>query len=133
MITLDDGQGLVINLPRSLEWNDRFRSRVQQDKRFTIGGSFIVQESKIKAGNEVTLTSGENVFITYGVLKQLEIEYQKTGKTYLLTLPDGTTMDVIFNHPDPVQASPVLRCDTYGDNDYFNNLTIKFNRVDEAA
>lgn len=128
---LDDGVAFTVNLPRSLEWVNRFKSRVRQDIRFTLGGSFIVQESSVKAGNEVTLSSGPNVFVEYGILKTLLAESENLGKTYTLTFPDEEVISVKFKHPDPISATPVLRCDTYADTDNFNNVTINFYRVDE--
>lgn len=134
MMTLDDGINPAIELPSSLEWTDRFKSRGRQNVRFTIGGSFISQGSNVKAGNTVTLVGG-GVWITYSTLLTLIAESEIPGKTYTLTLPDGTVMTVIWNltQGDPITASPVLRCETYQPDDPFNNVTLRFYRVDEAA
>lgn len=132
-MTLDDGQGIVITLPDDLEWQDRFKNLIRQDTRFTLGGSFILSESKVKAGNTVTLSGGEDTWIKYSVIKQLMTTADVLLKTFTLTLPDSTVMTVGFKHPDPISATPVLRAQTYNDDDDFNNVRIVFYRVDEVS
>lgn len=134
-MTLDDGEGIVINLPSGLDWQDRFKNLVRQDARYTISGSFILSEGKVKAGNTVTLAGGEGIWITYGVLKQLFAETNKVGKTYTLTMPDSTVMSVAFRQPDPISATVINadKSEVLEDSDRFNNLRIQFYRVDEVA
>lgn len=132
-MTLDDGQGLIIELSDDLEWQDRFKNLIRQDSRFTIGGSFILSESKVKAGNTVTLAGGDDTWIKYSVLKTLMSASNELLKTFTLTMPDGETMTVGFKQPDPISATPLLRAQTYGDDDDFNNVRIVFYRIDEVA
>ena len=131
-MTLDDNDGTVLTLPDSLEWLNRFTNNVRQDTRFTIGGSFIVQENSVKSGNSVTLSGGVDVWVNYKLLKDLHTLANIVGKTFTLTMPDGLQMDVKFRHPNPFSASPVLRCNTYTDDSQFNNFIINLYRVDEV-
>lgn len=131
-MTLDDNEGTVLILPNSLEWLNRFSNRVRQDTRFTIGGSFIVQENSVKSGVSVTLSGGVDVWVSYQLLQDLHALSNVVGKTFKLTMPDGFQMDVKFRHPNPFSASPVLRCNTYEPDSQFNNFIINLYRVDEV-
>lgn len=133
MSTLDDGNGTVIVLSDDLEWTDEFGwSSVEQSKEYTIGGSLIIQEGTKLAGRPITLDSGRDVFVERDIVTQLTDESNASaGKSYTLTLPDGRTKSVTFDHSrNPVDASsPKIFRQRSMATDSLYNLTIRFIEV----
>lgn len=130
MSQIDDGNGTVIVFSDDMEWTDEFGwSPVEQSKEYTIGGSLIIQEGIKLAGRPITLDSGRDVFVERDVVTQLTDESSASaGKTYTLTLPDGRTKPVIFDHSrNPVDASsPKIFRQRSMATDSLYNLTIRF-------
>lgn len=131
MSEIDDGEGTVIVFSDDLEWVDEFEwTPVEQSKDYTIGGSLIIQEATKLAGRPITLKGGNEVFVTRSQVTELNDEATiSSGKSYTLTLPDGRTKTVAFDHggSGAVEASApsIFRQRTMQAASLYN-LTIRF-------
>jgi len=124
-ISLDE-----IELPEDLIWVDEFDwTPVQQKGEFTLTGALIIEIGIKQAGQPMTLVGGENsAWISRAVLKSLRDKL--TAPTPLtLTLNDGSTHSVIFNHAgNPIDAKPVIDFNNPADDDVYS-LTLRFLKV----
>jgi hypothetical protein len=121
MITLD-----AVTLPEDLIWSDEFAwSSVQQSRTYTLTGALILETGTKQAGRPITLVGGdEAAWITRANLKALQAKLTTTA-TMTLTLNDGSTFSVAFNHDEkPIDAHPVIDYSTPSDDDFYT-LTLK--------
>jgi hypothetical protein len=121
MIMLDD-----ITLPEDLIWTDEFDwTPVQQAKTYTLTGALILETGTKQAGRPIALVGGdEAAWITRATLKTLQAKLTTTA-AMTLTLNDGRTFSVAFNHEDkPIDARPVIDYSTPSDDDFYT-LTLK--------
>ena len=111
-ITLDDDQVL---------WADEHNyTPVPQSVEHDINGGLVVEYvGSNKDGRPVTLYVG---WITKATLDQLVTKRDADPQSLMpLTLPDGRSFDVIWNHEDlPIQAEPVQQYTVAVDTDYFD-------------
>lgn len=129
-MTLDDGTDTV-TLPDSLEWIDEYDwSPIGQDKKETLGGGLVIQESAITAGRPITLQSGDDVWVDKLDIDALYALYSVADKTYTLTLADLRTFTVMFDRSgdNAFVAKPVWRKNVQEDTDKFT-LTLRLMEV----
>lgn len=125
---LTDGITTAV-LPDDLEWTDEFSfTSITQDINRTIGGSLIISEGVLVKGKPITLVGGVNVWVKRSLVKQLYSMINLAGKTYVLTLPDLSTVNVIFDQDEPMVAEPVFRQTIQTDDNEYT-LKLKFIEV----
>lgn len=106
---LDDGS-TAISFSDDLIWADEFGwSPITQDKQYTIGGTLVIQESKKLAGRPITLR-GYNIWESRSVIEQLHSASLLTAQDFTLTLHDGRSFTVRFDHTQnkPVDTEAVF-------------------------
>jgi len=101
-----------LELDDQFEWADEFEwSAVEQESERSLGGQLLVQGGHKIYGRPITLASNGGVWTTLGTVRALEILRDQFGRVMPLTLPDGRTFSVIFNHEAgaPLQCAPIER------------------------
>lgn len=101
--------GVSLDISDHLEWVDEFTySPVEQTQEYLSEGALVVQEGVKQAGRPITLKSGEGVYPLNREITPIFDEVQQSaGKTYQLTLADGRTFDVMFNHANTAFEAPI--------------------------
>lgn len=117
---LTDGT-IIATLPDDIQWiNEYDWTPVAQEVAYTLSGSAIVQEGVMLAGREITLSTGNGTWTTREQVKNLYSMAQERDKRMTLTMPDGTSMTVIYaRNSAPVIARPVMRAAVQADDDYY--------------
>jgi hypothetical protein len=107
---LSDGT-TSINLPDDLEWTDETAySVVEQSTEHTLTGALVVDVGARLAGRPITLTGGDDVWVTRAVVDALRAWADTPGQTLTLTMTGYAAMSVMFRLQDGpgVEARPVL-------------------------
>lgn len=122
MITLG-----AIQLPDDLIWINEFDwSPIVQSRSYTLTGAQIVESGKMLAGRPITMAGDEtSAWISRATLKSL-YALLDTDPAMLLTLHDGRSFNVKFDHAQqPIQAKLVVDYNNPDDSDFYT-LSLKF-------
>jgi len=108
-------------------WSDEYdHSPVAQSKKMTIGGSMVLYNTQVIAGQNITLQAlSDRGWLTKAMIDSVKAMASVVGATYTLVTHNGN-YTVAFRHFDSpaVVASPILAKDVYTADDYFT-ATIK--------
>lgn len=86
-------------LDDQFEWTDEFEwATVAQETERSLGGQLLVQGGQKIHGRPITLASNGGVWTELETVRALEILRDQFGRVMPLSLPDGRTFSVIFNH-----------------------------------
>ena len=122
--------GFSLTLSDDLAWIDEYQwTPVEQTKEYLSEGALAIQEGTKQAGRPITLEGGQFVFESHDVVVALVDELAiSAGKHYTLTLVDGRTFTVVFDHEKGAIDGPVpefFRKRTH-DANTLHSLTLRF-------
>lgn len=123
-ITLD-----AITLPSDLIWSDEFDwTPMQQNESYTLSGALVIETGLKLKGRQITLTSGEDVWIDRQTVVALYAKLSSSA-VMVLTLNDARVFNVIFrNSQQPLQATPIIDYATPDNADWYS-LSLKLMQV----
>lgn len=130
LLKISDDSVLVIS--DNFVWVDEFTHvSITQDLAYTIGGSLVVSETPmsqaILSGGKITLESGDGVGVTRATIKALYELSQLPNELFMLTLPDTTVKQVMFDKTNtPVAGKPLTRINAMPDDHPYTNVVLKF-------
>lgn len=88
-----------LTLDDQFEWTDEFDwATVAQETERSLGGQLLVQGGHKIHGRPITLASNGGVWTELETVRALEVLRDQFGRVMPLSLPDGRTFSVIFNH-----------------------------------
>lgn len=99
-----------ITLPDDLEWTDETAySAVEQSAEYTVTGAMVVDVGARLKGRPITLSSGDDVWVTRAVVDALRAWANTPGQTLTLTMTGYAAKSVMFRLQDGpgVDARPV--------------------------
>lgn len=101
--TLDD-----MTLPEEMIWLDEAKwTAVAQSTEYTLNGALIVQQGVKQAGRQMSL-GGDNCWARWSLVKQLQETTHVADKRMTLTLEDGRSYLVIWDHEnDPIEITRI--------------------------
>lgn len=109
--TLDD-----ITLPEEMIWLDEAKwSAVAQSTGYALSGSLIVEQGVKLAGRQMSL-GGDNCWARWSLVKQIQSTTHVPDKRMTLTLEDGRSYQVIWDHEnDPIEITRIYERQPHDD------------------
>jgi len=99
----------TITLPNDLQWIDEYTwQAVEQSTDRGLTGALIVDVGTRIAGRPITLQGQQDMgWVLRSTLDALRSLAQLPGQEMTLTNAEVTVFDVVFAHPDAIDAAPV--------------------------
>ncbi|MFZ6675375.1 hypothetical protein [Undibacterium sp. Xuan67W] len=122
-----------MTLSHDLQWVDEHSwSPVIANVEYSMTGALIVEAATRLAGRPITLQPPDEsmAWHTRAIVDQLRLWCSQAGQTFLLTLDDGRSFNVMFRHQDSpaMESKPVRKMATYDPEDDWQ-VTLKLMEI----
>ncbi|MAD98912.1 MAG: hypothetical protein CMB99_16420 [Flavobacteriaceae bacterium] len=112
----------ALTLPDNIVWQNRFNQLpLKQSAAHALDGALIIQSRALAGGRPLELSP---FWLTYQDLTKL-FGFASTGGEFILTLPTGEAINVVFDGDQPINAAGVIDIANPDPSDKFE-LTVKF-------